>query len=273
MDSAMVGMPGSDGERAAVVTASGRSEAALMGPIDADMGSNIILPADQILQRGPAAGVRHVDHVDTGHELEQLAGHVRRAAGAGHGHPDLARIGLRIGDELRNGLGPHRRVHHHDERLAGDAGDRRDVAQQVETEILEQRGVDRVRRTDEEQRMAVGRRAHHRFGRRIAGGARQVLDDDGLSQPLREPFTQQAREDVVRSAGNEADDQPQRARRIGLRQCRARNRGKHGGDPRKLQELTARKFHGDPFSDMLATRRSNARIIAGIASAEWSVTA
>ena len=72
------------------------------------------LPAEQIGQRGRRAAIGHVDHVDAGHHLEQLAGHMVRASDAGRRQVDLARIGLGIGDELGNRLGRNRWIHHHD---------------------------------------------------------------------------------------------------------------------------------------------------------------
>ena len=54
-----------------------------------------------------------------------------------------------------------------------------------------------MRCADLEQRVAVGRRAHDRFGADIAAAARPVVDDDGLAEPLRQPLTDQAREEVT----------------------------------------------------------------------------
>ena len=68
---------------------------------------------------------------------------------------DLAGIGLGIGDELGNRLGRKRWIHHHDVRRAHDACDRRDVADEIEIELVVERRVDRVRRTDQEKRIAV----------------------------------------------------------------------------------------------------------------------
>jgi hypothetical protein len=46
-----------------------------------------------------------VYQVDTSHHLEQLAHDMGAAPAAGRGHVDLARIGIRIGDELGDGPG------------------------------------------------------------------------------------------------------------------------------------------------------------------------
>ena len=69
-------MSGSASERVAVVTASARSLPALMCSIDAGMAAehDLHLSAEQIGERGRRAAIRHVDHVDAGHHLEQFAG-------------------------------------------------------------------------------------------------------------------------------------------------------------------------------------------------------
>ncbi len=82
-----------------------------------------------------------------------------------------------------------------------------------------ERRVDCVRQRDQEQRIAVRRRAHDRLGGDIAAGARPVFDDELLAEPLRQPLADQARDDVGRAAGGKADDDAHRPRRIGLRPC------------------------------------------------------
>ena len=108
-------------------------------------------------------------------------------------------------------------------RLADDARDRRDVADEIEIELFVQRRVDRVRRSDQEERVAIGGRTHDRLGGDIAAGTRPVLDDEWLAEPLRQPLAHEAREDVGRAAGSKANDDAHRPRRIGLRPCDARH--------------------------------------------------
>ena len=124
-----------------------------------------------------------------------------RAADAGRRHIDLAGIGLGIGDELGTRLGRKRRIDHHDERRTGDACDRRDVADEIEIEIVVERRIDGVRRRGHKKRVAVRRRPHDRLGGEICAGARPVLDDELLAEPLRQPLADQAREDVGQAAG------------------------------------------------------------------------
>ena len=67
--------------------------------------------------------------------------------GPARGHIDLARIGLGPGDEFGNGLGRIIEIHQHDQRQAADHRDRNDVVDEVEAEVLVERGIggDRLR--------------------------------------------------------------------------------------------------------------------------------
>ena len=75
-------MSGSASERVAVVTANARSLPALMYSIDERRGAehDLHLSAEQIGQRGRPAAIGHVNHVDAGHHLEQLAGNMGRGS-------------------------------------------------------------------------------------------------------------------------------------------------------------------------------------------------
>ena len=239
-------MSGSASERVAVVIASARSLPALMysnrqGRVGEE---DLHLPTEQIGERGCYAAIGHVHHVDAGHHLEQFGGDVGDAADAARTVGELARIGLGIGDELGKRLGRNRWMDHHDKGAADEARDRRDVANEIEIELVVKRRIDRVRRTDQEERVAVRRRTHDRLGGDIAAGARPVLDDEWLAEPLRQPLTDQAREDVVRAAGGKADDDAHRPRRIGLRPSETRHGRERGSARCQMQKLTARKFHG-----------------------------
>src|SRR5215216_722596 len=105
-------------------------------------------------------------------------------------------------------------MYHHDKGTAHEARDGRDVADEIEIQFVVERRIDRVRRTDQEQRVTVRRRVHDRLGGEVAAGAQPVLNDEWLAEPFREPLTDQAGEDVVRTAGGKADDDAYRLRRI-----------------------------------------------------------
>src|SRR5262249_49559149 len=110
----------------------------------------------------------------------------------------------------------NRWVHHHDVRSARDACDRRDIADEIEVELIVKRYIDRVWSSRQEQRVTVRGRTRDRLGADIASRARPVLDDEWLTEPLRQPLPHQAREDVTHAAGWKADDNAHRPRRIGL---------------------------------------------------------
>src|SRR5436305_1777974 len=76
--------------------------------------------------------VRYVHEVHPGHHLEQLADDMRWSSNPTRRHGEVAGVGLGISDELGNGLGRNRWVHHHDVGTSDDARDRRDVADQIE---------------------------------------------------------------------------------------------------------------------------------------------
>ena len=182
---------------------------------------------------------------DPGHHFEQFAGDVDRRADAARSIADLAGIGLHVADELGDGLRRKRWIDLHDERVADDARDRRDVADEVEIELVVEGGVDRIRRRDEQQRIAIRRRTDGGFGGDIGGCARPVFDDKLLAEPLGQPLTDETRSNVGGAAGGKPDHQAHRPRRVGLRLCDARYERQRGGAYRQMQEFAAGKFHAD----------------------------
>src|SRR6266511_1626096 len=105
---------------------------------------------------------------------------------------DLARIGLGMGDELGDRLGRKRRMHHHDEGLADDGCDRRDIAHEIVIELVVKRCADDVRHASHEQGVTVLLRSHSDLGADIVAGARPVFTDKLLAAPLRQPLPDQA---------------------------------------------------------------------------------
>src|SRR5262249_1002479 len=90
-------------------------------------------------------------------------------------------------------------------------------ADEIEAELLVERRVYRVGRADDEQRVAVRRRVHHRFGGDVAAGAGTILDDALLTETLGQPLTDQARGDVGGTAGGKSDDETDGPAWIALR--------------------------------------------------------
>src|SRR5215472_2265654 len=124
--------------------------------------------------------------------------------------------------------------------------DRGYIADEIEIEFLVQRDVNRIRRSGQEERIAVRRRAHDRLGGDVAASACPVLNNELLTEPLREPLSYQTRDDVARTAGAIADDQAHRPRWIGLRPSQARNGWERGSARGQMQKISAGKFHFEP---------------------------
>src|SRR5260221_5699229 len=93
--------------------------------------------------------------VNASHELEQLARDVLRSPDAGRCHIELAWIGLGISHKLRTRLGGNRWVNQHNLGLTADGRDRRDVANEVEIELVVDRGSGCVPSSDQEKRVTV----------------------------------------------------------------------------------------------------------------------
>jgi hypothetical protein len=87
-------------------------------------------------------------------------------------------------------------IDRHGKRRPDHSCDRGDIANEIELEIVVEGRVDRIICTGYEKRITVGQSAYDRLGADIAAKARPVLDDEGLSEPLRQPLTDQTRGDV-----------------------------------------------------------------------------
>ena len=179
-------MSGATDERCAVVTASARRLPALASGHAVVMLSNVMrhLPADDVLQRGRAALVRHVLHLDARDALEELAGQVLRRAVAARGERVLAGIRLHQRDELGDVLRRHARI----DRRACSAARAISVIgtkslHRIVGQALVQRRVDRVRADRAaDERVAVRRRLRDEVRADAAAGAGPVLDDHGLAE-------------------------------------------------------------------------------------------
>src|SRR5262245_50703159 len=122
----------------------------------------------------------------------------------------FAGIGLGVGDEVGNGLGWDRWVHDYSVGRAYDASNRRDVANEIEFEMVVQGGVDRATRTDHEQRISVCGRAHDGLGSYVGTSTRPVLNDEWLAEALRQPLPHRTRNGVGIAASGKADQQAHR---------------------------------------------------------------
>src|SRR5215475_9092711 len=135
--------------------------------------------------------------------------------GADGCHVYLARIGLGISNELGNARGRNGWIDHHDIWRTDEGHDRLDVLNKIVRELFVELGIDGVIRAGQEQRIAISRRTHDRFGRYVSAGPRPVLNDELLAEPFREPLPDQARKNVGCAAGRSEE------RRVG-KECRSR---------------------------------------------------
>src|SRR5271165_4831190 len=76
-------------------------------------------------------------------------------------------------------------MHFQHVRSAGDTRDRRNVAEEIETQVGIECRVDRCRWSNEKQRVAVRGRAHDRFRCDIGASTGTVLNDKSMTKPLR----------------------------------------------------------------------------------------
>src|SRR5262249_42994989 len=113
------------------------------------------------------------------------------------------------------------------------------------------------------QRVAVGRRIDHGLDRDIAAGAGPVLDHHRLGEALREPWCHDPRHDIGAAAGRKADHEAQRAQRVGLCECAARDRRRCGCRCSEMQKSSAREEHrGLPAGRCRRTNRTGQRATA-----------
>src|SRR5262249_46553802 len=119
-------------------------------------------------------------------------------------------------------------------------------ANEVVVEFFEQCCIDCCGSTDHEERIAVCRRTHDRLYTDIATTARTVLDDELLTEALRQPLTNEARSNVVNTTGRKWDNDAHRPRRIGLRPRNPRRHRQRGSAGSQIQKISAGKFHFEP---------------------------
>ena len=95
----------------------------------------------------------------------------------------------------------------HDAPKAANARDRSDIAGEIEIETLIECRVVGIRSRNQKQPVAVGARPHGGFSRNIAAGAGMVLDNELLSEALRQPLRNQPCGDVGAAARRKTDEQ------------------------------------------------------------------
>ena len=135
-----------------------------------------------------------------------------RRTDAGRGVVDLVGIGLGVGDQFRNRFDRKPRIDLRHQRHLADGSDRRGVGDEIPLQLVVERDADRVRRSAQQERVAVRRRIHDILGADRAAGAGSALDQELLAEPVRQPLCDQAGGYVLRATGRKGDDD---ARRMG----------------------------------------------------------
>ncbi len=70
----------------------------------------------------------------------------------------------------------------HYERCAGDSRDWRNITNEAEIEVIVEGSVDRIRRADGKECIAIWRRTDDRFGGDISGSAWPIFHDELLTE-------------------------------------------------------------------------------------------
>ena len=162
------------------------------------------LPGQEIRHGRAAAPIGHVDPVDAGVALEILAGDVMNGVRSGASERELARMGLRIGDQFRDVAHRQGLVHHEAHGQLDRERERGQVGDEVGRKVLRQhrRDVQGGRRA-EQQRGAVRLRPRDRDGRQGAAAARPVVDDDRQPGGDGKRIAHRMADDVGRAAGRQ----------------------------------------------------------------------
>ena len=142
--------------------------------------------------------------------LEQLRGHVSRAAAAAGGEREPARLRFGQGNQLLDVLRRHGVVDDQDVRTRIKLRNRREIFHRVIRQLVQAGIDDDLRLGQDSQRVAIRRRFRDAVCRDIAGGAGNVVDQYRLSPRFGEFLAEQARDGVRRTAGRETDNEVDR---------------------------------------------------------------
>src|SRR5262245_31986254 len=106
----------------------------------------------------------------------------------GRGHVNFARVSPRVGDEFVDAVDGDRWMDLHHERSTYETCDRGDVVNEIEVKRLIESRIYSVCDADQEQRVPIRRGSCDGFGAYIGSRARSIFDDEGLTEPLRQPL-------------------------------------------------------------------------------------
>ncbi len=179
-------------------------------------------------------------------------------ADAGDAHRRLVGIGLEVGDQPFQVIRRQALLADDQKRLAADLNDRLQVLQQIELKRVEAAGQHMRGRGADAQRIAVGGRTHGAADADAAGGARDVLDDDGLTEHSPHLLGQEASQGVGCATCRERHDHGHRPRRIALRS------GKTGRSQTQYRRDQSRQQFAHGFLHGIGIQRQFADISASV---------
>src|SRR5215469_2830850 len=128
------------------------------------------------------------------------------------------------------------------------ARDRRDIAQDIEIELIVERDVPTISRSKLQEGVAIRWRSHDCLGSNIAARTRPVFDDELLTKVLRQPLTEKTCKQVRHTPRRKSNDQADRPCRIGLRPSSMRHGRQRFSAGGQMQKISAGKFHFEPPS-------------------------
>ena len=201
-------------------------------------------PGDELLHNLRAATEGNAVHGNAGELLELARENLLRRAGADGRIAHLAGMRLGVAQEIAKASGGNAICQREPVIVFGDQRDRSDITE-LELRFPEERGVDRLEMSAQQQRVTVARLRQRIPGRDHAGCGRLVFHDHALAQHLAQLIGHEARRNIGRAAGAEAHDQPDRTNRVGLlgprrAQARGREQQERAAEPPRDCEHRAR---------------------------------
>ena len=175
------------------------------------------------------AAIGHMRRLDAGALHEQFGTQMRRGADTGGGEVHFARVGLAVGDQLRDVLHRKLRRDHQHLRRRADDGNCLQLLEQVVGHARLQGRIDHDRRVHQHERVAVWRRARDGVGAADAAGAGPVLGDHRLADRIAEMLGDLPADVIDDPARRIGQHQLDRLGRESLRRRACRQREQQGG--------------------------------------------
>ncbi len=184
-------------------------------------------------------------HTGAGELLEQQSREMLRASGSDGGVVQLARLCLRVRDQLLQVVDRQFGADRHDIGQRRQKGNRLEVLLWVVWQVLRERAVDRERaRRRDREAIAVWIGLGDHVGARVAARARLVLEDESLAHVARNAFEYDAADHVTGAAGRERNDDLHGSIGISLSPDLARHCGGHRRDAHPAQKISTMHNHG-----------------------------